>query len=101
MVNQNEPPILTGKFISIPVVNCIKVDAGDRFLLDNCKDCSSCQEIQNHFVVCTYVLSKQEQDEKERRKKGVGQTINAPMQTGVSTKAPDVPKNVFVPQRKK
>lgn len=94
--NPNEPPILTGRHIVIPVINCPRLDRGDKTILEICENCESKKEITCHFVDCNYVQVQQEKDEIERRRKGVGvkQSISP-----ISPKDPGQPKNVFIPKK--
>jgi hypothetical protein len=89
----NEPPILTGRHVAAPAVNCPQPTLGDRTSLEVCEACVHKKEIFLHFVDCNYTQSQQDKDEIERKRKGVG--ITKP-QSSYLTKDPGQPKNVFI-----
>jgi hypothetical protein len=94
--NPNELPILTGRYLSIPVVNCPRPEKGDRNVLEVCETCESKKDITAYFVDCSYIQSQKEKDEIERRRKGIG--VSKPTST-VDPKDPGQPKNVFIPKK--
>jgi hypothetical protein len=94
--NANDPPMLTGRHLSLPVVNCPNQSRGDKTLLETCDTCDSKKEIQCHFVDCMYVPSQKEKDEIERRRKGIG--MKQPI-SPIIPKDPGHPRNVFVPPK--
>jgi hypothetical protein len=94
--NQNEPPILTGRHLAVPVVNCPDSGRGDKTVLEVCETCEYKKSIVSHFVDCNYKPSPKEKDEIERRRKGVG--VKQPI-SPIATKDPGQPKNVFIPKK--
>jgi hypothetical protein len=93
--NPNDLPILTGRHLAIPVVNCPRLDRGDRNVIEICESCESKKEVCAHFVDCNYTPSQKEKDEMDRRRKGIGVAKS----TTAETKDPGQPKNVFIPKK--
>lgn len=98
VVNPNEV-LATERRLIHPVVNCPMPNRGDRMSLEVCLTCDKCVDIHERYIECSYVQSRQDMDEIERKKKGMS-VVNAtppppPLKPNTEVKDPGKPKNVF------